>query len=178
MSKSHHLVRSARKFELYSFGCKKVSRAFFVAVMMITLFADKALDLRASLTVYEEDLGNLTYHVHDVLMAAWEQRDAQGGIEIPGLASGVRVNMVKQVTSAYTWAKEVEEGMVEVTTKVMRLKQRLKGGVTEWEECLEIDVRIQDIELHPDALTDFILKMKTLFQTIASDSSTSSNGRD
>jgi len=144
----------------------------------VTLFADKALDLRASLTVYEEDLGNLTYHVHDVLMAAWEQRDAQGGIEIPGLATGVRVDMVKQVTSAYTWAKEVEEeeGMVEVTTKVMRLRQRLKGaGVTEWEECLEIDVRIQDVELHPDALTDFILKMKTLFQTIAS---TSSNGRD
>ena len=144
----------------------------------ITLFADKALDLRASLTVYEEDLGNLTYHVHDVLMAAWEQRDAQGGMEIPGLATGVRVDMVKQVTSAYTWAKEVEEGMVEVTTKVMRLRQRMKGGVTEWEECLEIDVRIQDIELHPDALTDFILKMKTLFQTIASESSISSNGRD
>jgi len=144
----------------------------------VTLFADKALDLRASLTVYEEDLGNLTYHVHDVLMAAWEQRDAQGGMEIPGLATGVRVDMVKQVTSAYTWAKEVEEGMVEVTTKVMRLRQRLKGGVTEWEECLEIDVRIQDIELHPDALTDFILKMKTLFQTIASESSVSSNGTD
>ena len=146
----------------------------------VTLFADKALDLRASLTVYEEDLGNLTYHVHDVLMAAWEQRDAQGGIEIPGLATGVRVDMVKQVTSAYTWAKEVEEeeGMVEVTTKVMRLRQRLKEGVTEWEECLEIDVRIQDVELHPDALTDFILKMKTLFQTITSESSTSSNGRD
>ena len=83
-----------------------------------------------------------------------------------------------QVTSAYTWAKEMEDVMVEVTTKVMRLRQRLKGGVTEWEECLEIDVRIQDIELHPDALTDFILKMKTLFQTIASESSISSNGRD
>ena len=82
------------------------------------------------------------------------------------------------MTSAYTWAKEVEDGMVEVTTKVMRLRQRMKGGVTEWEECLEIDVRIQDIELHPDALTDFILKMKTLFQTIASESSISSNGRD
>ena len=67
----------------------------------ITLFADKALDLRASLTVYEEDLGNLTYHVHDVLMAAWEQRDAQGGIEIPGLATGVRVDMVKQVRFSF-----------------------------------------------------------------------------
>ena len=63
----------------------------------ITLFADKSLDLRASLTVYEEDLGNLTYHVHDVLMAAWEQRDSEGGIEIPKLATGVRVDMVKQV---------------------------------------------------------------------------------
>ena len=63
----------------------------------ITLFADKSLDLRASITVYEEDLGNLTYHVHDVLMAAWEQRDAEGGIEIPKLATGVRVDMVKQV---------------------------------------------------------------------------------
>jgi len=145
----------------------------------ITLFADKALDLRASLTVYEEDLGNLTYHVHDVLMAAWEQRDPEGGIEIPGPATGVRVDMVKQVTSANTWAKDVEDAMVEVTTKVMRLKQRLNTGrVTEWEECLEIDVRIQDVELHPDALTDFILKVKTLFQNIATESSISTTKRD
>ena len=78
-----------------------------------------------------------------------------------------------QVTSAYTWAKEVEDVMVEVTTKVMRLRQRLKGGVTEWEECLEIDVRIQEEEeeLHPDVLTDFVLRMKSLFQNIASESS-------
>ena len=78
-----------------------------------------------------------------------------------------------QVTSAYTWAKEVEDVVVEVTTKVMRLRQRLKGGVTEWEECLEIDVRIQEEEeeLHPDVLTDFVLRMKTLFQNIASESS-------
>ena len=78
-----------------------------------------------------------------------------------------------QVTSAYTWAKEVEDVMVEVTTKVMRLRQRLKGGVTDWEECLEIDVRIQEEEeeLHPDVLTDFVLRMKTLFQNIASESS-------
>ena len=78
-----------------------------------------------------------------------------------------------QVTSAYTWAKEMEDVMVEVTTKVMRLRQRLKGGVTEWEECLEIDVRIQEEEeeLHPDVLTDFVLRMKTLFQNIASESS-------
>ena len=78
-----------------------------------------------------------------------------------------------QVTSAYTWAKEVEDVMVEVTTKVMRLRQRLKGGVTEWEECLEIDVRIQEEEeeLHPGVLTDFVLRMKTLFQNIASESS-------
>ena len=78
-----------------------------------------------------------------------------------------------QVTSAYTWAKEVEDVMVEVTTKVMRLRQRLKGGVTEWEECLEIDVRIQEEEeeLHPDVLTDVVLRMKTLFQNIASESS-------
>lgn len=67
----------------------------------ITLFADKALDLRASLTVYEEDLGNLTYHVHDVLMAAWEQRDPEGGIEIPGPVTGVRVDMVKQVSFSF-----------------------------------------------------------------------------
>ena len=78
-----------------------------------------------------------------------------------------------QVTSAYTWAKEVEDVVVEVTTKVMRLRQRLKGGVTEWEECLEIDVRIQEEEeeLHPDVLTDVVLRMKTLFQNIASESS-------
>ena len=78
-----------------------------------------------------------------------------------------------QVTSAYTWAKEVEDVMVEVTTKVMRLRQRLKGGVTEWEECLEIDVRIQEEEeeLHPDVLTDVVLRMKTLFQNVASESS-------
>ena len=78
-----------------------------------------------------------------------------------------------QVTSAYTWAKEMEDVMVEVTTKVMRLRQRFKGGVTEWEECLEIDVRIQEEEeeLHPDVLTDIVLKMKTLFQNIASESS-------
>ena len=78
-----------------------------------------------------------------------------------------------QVTSAYTWAKEMEDVMVEVTTKVMRLRQRLKGGVTEWEECLEIDVRIQEEEeeLHPDVLTDVVLRMKTLFQNIASESS-------
>ena len=78
-----------------------------------------------------------------------------------------------QVTSAYTWAKEIEDVMVEVTTKVMRLRQRLKGGVTEWEECLEIDVRIQEEEeeLHPDVLTDIVLRMKTLFQNVASESS-------
>ena len=78
-----------------------------------------------------------------------------------------------QVTSAYTWAKEIEDVVVEVTTKVMRLRQRLKGGVTEWEECLEIDVRIQEEEeeLHPDVLTDVVLRMKTLFQNIASESS-------
>ena len=78
-----------------------------------------------------------------------------------------------QVTSAYTWAKEIEDVMVEVTTKVMRLRQRLKGGVTEWEECLEIDVRIQEEEeeLHPDVLTDVVLRMKSLFQNIASESS-------
>ena len=67
----------------------------------ITLFADKSLDLRASLTVYEEDVGNLTYHVHDLLMAAWEQRDDLGGIAIPGLATGVRVDMVKQVSLSF-----------------------------------------------------------------------------
>ena len=83
------------------------------------------------------------------------------------------------MTSAYTWAKEVEDGMVEVTTKVMRLRQRLKGGpVTEWEECLEIDIRIQDVELDPDTLTDFILKMKTLFQNIATESCLSLNEID
>ena len=78
------------------------------------------------------------------------------------------------MTSAFTWAKEVEDAMVEVTTKVMRLRQRLKGGVTDWEECLEIDVRVQDVELHPDTLTDFILKVKTLFQNVAEESSKSS----
>ena len=83
------------------------------------------------------------------------------------------------MTSAYTWAKEVEDAMVEVTPKVMRLRQRLKGGrLTEWEECLEIDVRIQDVELHPHTLTDFILKMKTLFQNIATESFLSLNERD
>ena len=78
------------------------------------------------------------------------------------------------MTSAYTWAKEVEDAMVEVTTKVMRLRQRLKGGVSDWEECLEIDVRVQDVELHPDTLTDFILKVKTLFQNVAEETSKSS----
>ena len=78
------------------------------------------------------------------------------------------------MTSAFTWAKEVEDAMVEVTTKVMRLRQRLKGGVTDWEECLEIDVRVQDVELRPDTLTDFILKVKTLFQNVAEESSKSS----
>ena len=78
------------------------------------------------------------------------------------------------MTSAFTWAKEVEDAMVEVTTKVMRLRQRLKGGVTDWEECLEIDVRVQDVELHPDTLTDFILKVKTLFQNVAEETSKSS----
>ena len=83
------------------------------------------------------------------------------------------------MTSAHTWAKDIEDAMVEVTTKVMRLKQRLNTGrVTEWEECLEIDVRIQDVELHPDALTDFILKVKTLFQNIATESSISFTKRD
>ena len=77
------------------------------------------------------------------------------------------------MTSAYTWTKEVEDAMVEVTTKVMRLRQRLKGGVTDWEECLEIDVRVQDVELHPDNLTDLILKVKTLFQNIPTESSIS-----
>ena len=77
------------------------------------------------------------------------------------------------MTSAFTWAKEVEDAMVEVTTKVMRLRQRLKGGVSDWEECLEIDVRVQDVELHPDTLTDFILKVKTLFQNVAAESSKS-----
>ena len=77
------------------------------------------------------------------------------------------------MTSAYTWAKEVEDAMVEVTTKVMRLRQGLKGGVTDWEECLEIDVRVQDVELHPDNLTDLILKVKTLFQNIPTESSIS-----
>ena len=78
------------------------------------------------------------------------------------------------MTSAYTWAKEVEDAMVQVTTKVMRLRQRLKGGVSDWEECLEIDVRVQDVELHPDTLTDFILKVKTLFQNVAEETSKSS----
>ena len=82
------------------------------------------------------------------------------------------------MTSAFTWAKEVEDAMVEVTTKVMRLRQRLKGGVTDWEECLEIDVRVQDVELHPDTLTDFILKVKTLFQNVATESSISLNEID
>ena len=77
------------------------------------------------------------------------------------------------MTSAFTWAKEVEDAMVEVTTKVMRLRQRLKGGVTDWEECLEIDVRVQDVELHPDTLTDLTLKVKTLFQNVVAESSKS-----
>ena len=77
------------------------------------------------------------------------------------------------MTSAFTWAKEVDDEMVEVTTKVMRLRQRLKGGVSEWEECLEIDVRVQDVELHPDTLTDLTLKVKTLFQNVVAESSKS-----
>jgi len=135
----------------------------------ITLFADKSLDLRASLTVYEEDVGNLTYQVHDLLMAAWEQRDDLGGIAIPGLATGVRVDMVKQVTSAYTWAKETEESMMEVTMKVMRMRQRSKMGISEWDKCLEIDARVQGGHLTPEALTDFVLKMKTLFQKVVTE---------
>ena len=73
----------------------------------ITLFADKSLDLRASLTVYEEDVGNLTYQVHDFLMAAWEQRDDLGGIAIPGLATGVRVDVVKQVSFSFLFTKKL-----------------------------------------------------------------------
>ena len=73
----------------------------------ITLFADKSLDLRASLTVYEEDVGNLTYQVHDLLMAAWEQRDDLGGIAIPGLATGVKVDMVKQVSLSFLFIQNL-----------------------------------------------------------------------
>ena len=73
----------------------------------ITLFADKSLDLRASLTVYEEDVGNLTYQVRDFLMAAWEQRDDLGGIAIPGLATGVRVDVVKQVSFSFLFTKKL-----------------------------------------------------------------------
>ena len=89
--------RSKEKFRVKT-KKKKISN--------ITLFADKSLDLRASLTVYEEDVGNLTYHLHDLLMAAWERRDDRGGIAIPGLVTGVRVDMVKQVSLAFLFIQK------------------------------------------------------------------------
>ena len=74
-----------------------------------------------------------------------------------------------KVTSAYTWAKETEDSMMEVTMKVMRMRQRSKMGISEWDKCLEIDARVQGGDLTPEALTDFVLKMKTLFQKVVTE---------
>ena len=59
--------------------------------------------------------------------------------------------------------------MMEVTMKVMRMRQRSKMGISEWDECLEIDARVQGGHLTPEALTDFVLKMKTLFQKVVTE---------
>ena len=73
------------------------------------------------------------------------------------------------MTSAYTWVKDTEESMMEVTMKVMRMRQRSKMGISEWDECLEIDARAQGGHLTPEALTHFVLKMKTLFQKVVTE---------
>ena len=66
-------------------------------VSKITLFSEQALDLRASLTAFEEDVERLTGHVRDVLNENWERRDAGGGIPTPGGDTGIFVQMIKQV---------------------------------------------------------------------------------
>ena len=42
-------------------------------------------------------------------------------------------------------------------------------GISEWDECLEIDARAQGGHLTPEALTDFVLKMKTLFKKVVTE---------
>ena len=42
-------------------------------------------------------------------------------------------------------------------------------GISEWDKCLEIDARVQGGDLTPEALTDFVLKMKTLFQKVVTE---------
>ena len=66
-------------------------------ISKITLFSEQALDLRASLTVFEEDAERLTEHVRDVLHENWERRDESGGIPTPGGDTGIFVQMIKQV---------------------------------------------------------------------------------
>ena len=63
----------------------------------ITFFSSAPLDLRASVTVFEEDAEQLTEHVREVLASSWERRDEQGGIATTGRETGLFIHMIKQV---------------------------------------------------------------------------------
>ena len=63
----------------------------------ITFFSGQLLDIRASITVFEEDIEKLTDHVKDVLNSSWESRDKEGGILTPGGDTGLYIQMIKQV---------------------------------------------------------------------------------
>ena len=67
----------------------------------ITFFSSGPLDLRASVTVFEEDAEQLTDHVREVLDRSWETRDGQGGIATPGGETGLHIQMIKQVKQNY-----------------------------------------------------------------------------
>jgi hypothetical protein len=61
---------------------------------------------------------------------------------------GFKLKIIKQVTSALYYAKEVERknGMVElveVTIKEMRMKEIVDR---EWRSCLEVDLKVVDME--------------------------------
>ena len=63
----------------------------------ITFFSSAPLNLRASVTVFEEDAEQLTEHVREVLASSWERRDEQGGIATTGRETGLFIHMIKQV---------------------------------------------------------------------------------
>lgn len=130
----------------------------------VTFFSSQYLDMRASITVFEEDVEKLTDHVRDVLNSSWEERDSEGCIPTPEGNTGLYIQMAKQITSGYVWAKEVGDVMLEVRVKRMRKKEALSE---DWQECLEIDFRIEEEKEHcADRMAEQIILVKNIWKTL------------
>ena len=138
----------------------------------ITFFSGDALDMRASISSFKEDVNKLSDHVRDVLNDCWDKRDTEGGIITPDGNSGIYIQCIKQVTAAHIWLKVVEtdfgEAVFEVKVKEMREKIEVQA---KWQECVEIDMKIlvdgrRHLDMSSEELASQILEIRKFWNLI------------